>query len=145
MSDDSLGRSIPPLGSIPRGSQGTIERCSRQHVHRKPKIWTFTEQPKFVKYDGNVRVTGRADPQIELFRETRELVALAQLPGVSETDIKVTIVRDILSIHAPASSGTGAPGYDGEVLLPFEVEEEPVSMTFNNYILELRLARKVRH
>ena len=145
MSADAAGRSIPPLGSIPRGAQGKVERCSTRRAHGEPRIWTFTEKPNFVKYDGSVRVTGRADPQIELFRESRELVALAQLPGVSEVDIKVTVVRDILSIHAPASPGSGAPGYDGEVLLPFEVEEKPVGMSFNNYILELRLARKVRH
>ena len=145
MSDDTVGRSIPPLGSIPRGAQGKVERRSRGRVRKEPRIWTFTEKPRFVKYDGSVRVMGRVDPQIEVFRESRELVALAQLPGVSEADIKVSVARDILSIHAPASSDSGAPSYDGEALLPFEVEEKPVSMSFNNYILELRLARKVRH
>jgi HSP20 family protein len=62
---------------------------------------------------------------------------VAELPGVSEEEIKAELSEDILTI-----STSGERKYAKEVLLPCKVKPESMSKTFKNGILEIRFEKK---
>ena len=76
------------------------------------------------------------EPVADVFEEGDQIHVIAELPGVSESDIKYEVKGDILTI-----STEGDRRYSAEVLLPWAVEPEGIESSYNNGILELRLAK----
>lgn len=75
------------------------------------------------------------EPMTDVFDEGEFLLVMAEMPGVKETDIKYEIKGDILTI----SGQTGDRKYYKEQLLSTSVDEEKISHSFNNGILEVKL------
>jgi HSP20 family protein len=76
------------------------------------------------------------EPLVDTFDEDAEIVIVAELPGVAEGEISVTVQDDILSIQT-----TGAYKYAKEILLSSAVDPGTLSKSYKNGILELRLKK----
>lgn len=134
-------RIIPPGGSIPSQQP---RRPSRQPRRRDAKVWTFTEKPRFARVDRRLQVARDGDLSIDVFDEREELVVVVQLPGVEGDAFQLDLQGDTLVITATAGSGSDRIEYRGEQAFPFPVEEDPVSISLTNYILEVRFRRSSR-
>jgi HSP20 family protein len=77
------------------------------------------------------------EPMVDSFDEGAEVVVVAELPGVAESEINVEAQDDILSLRT-----TGAYKYAKEVLLSSAVEPASLTRSYKNGILELRLKKK---
>jgi HSP20 family protein len=92
---------------------------------------------------GNLRKTEEGpvvadvrEPLVDLFDEGAEILIVAELPGVSEAQIKVELQDDILSIET-----SGERRYAKEILLSAAVEPASLRQSYTNGILELRLQK----
>ena len=77
------------------------------------------------------------EPVIDTIEEGDRIRVIAELPGVSESDIKYEIDGDLLML-----STEGDHAYRAEVLLPGAVEPGDIESSYNNGILELILKRR---
>jgi HSP20 family protein len=95
-----------------------------------------------VQQFGNVREEAKGpvvdevrEPMVDTFDEEDFILVVAEMPGVNESDIKYEIKEDILII----SGETGDRKYYKELLLPISVDEETVSYSNRNGIVEIKL------
>jgi len=93
---------------------------------------------------GNIRKTPKGpvveevrEPIVDVFDEKDELLIVAELPGVEESDVNVEAKGDILTL----SGERGEKKYNKEVLLPSKVDEKSLSSTYKNGILEIRIKK----
>lgn len=103
----------------------------------KPIIETFGNIKKTPK--GPV-VEEEREPVVDIFDEQDHVLVVAELPGVSESDIKFEIEGDILKLSAKTEDRK----YSKEILLPSPVKKEKSQSTYKNGILEVKL-HKMRH
>jgi HSP20 family protein len=87
---------------------------------------------------GSVGVAEVREPIVDVFDEGDYLMAIAELPGVNESDIHLEIKGDILSLKAEGRDRK----YSKEVLLPSEVEAETMETQYKSGILEIELTKK---
>ena len=99
-----------------------------------PKVETF----------GNIRKTPEGpkvneerEPITDLFDEKDEIVIIAEMPGIEESDLKIDLKEDILEILAASKSRT----YRKELLLPVKAVSENLTHKFTNGILEIRIKK----
>ncbi|NWJ97523.1 MAG: hypothetical protein HXX20_17190 [Chloroflexi bacterium] len=80
------------------------------------------------------------EPYMEIHDEVAEglIIIVAELPGVLEANLKVELLEDILIIGGEAEGYR----YEKETLLSVAVQSEPLSRTYQNGLLELRLKKK---
>lgn len=77
------------------------------------------------------------EPLVDVFPEKDNIIVVAELPGVTEEEVKAELSEDILTITA-----TGERKYTKEVLLPSAVKPESMKKTYKNGVLEIRLEKK---
>ena len=98
-------------------------------------------------FDGNTLV-----PHTDMYEEKGKLVVKTELPGINEKDLEVTLEENILTIKAEKKDEVAEDAthharerhygkYVRSMSLPFHVDGEKVSATFDNGVLELRLPR----
>jgi HSP20 family protein len=92
---------------------------------------------------GNIRATEEGpevaevrEPLVDVFDEEREMLVVAELPGVGEEEIRVEIQDDVLSLET-----TGEHKYAKEILLSGSVDPASMRRSYKNGILELRLKK----
>jgi HSP20 family protein len=95
----------------------------------------------------------QAMPALDVRDAGEELIVEAELPGVSEDDIDVSVSRDMLTIRGEKRSEheekTSERNYterrygafSRSVQLPFEVGDEKVDATFDKGVLKLRIKK----
>ena len=76
------------------------------------------------------------EPVVDTFEEGDRIHVIAELPGVSQSDIKYEIDGDVLTL-----SCEGDRAYSAEVLLPGAVKPAGIESSYNNGILELILEK----
>ena len=76
------------------------------------------------------------EPVVDTFEEGDRIHVIAELPGVSQDDIKYEIDGDVLTL-----SSKGDRPYSAEVLLPGAVKPNGIEASYNNGILELILKK----
>ncbi|PDW01925.1 archaeal heat shock protein Hsp20 [Candidatus Viridilinea mediisalina] len=125
-------------GSIPPGSND-----------RSRAVYGFTVRtgisgPPRVERFGNVRSTPSGpevapvrEPLVDLFDEDSELLVIAELPGVDDNEVEVTVEGMSLMLTT-----NGERRYAKELALPAPVDPASLQRTYRNGILELRV-RKV--
>ena len=121
--------SIPRGGGIPRGVVGfSVQRGSSG----APSVQAF----------GNIRHTEKGpvvdevrEPLTDIFDEDDYLLVIAELPGVEEEDVQVTVHEETISL----STTTKGRMYSTEVQLPCRVVENESESTYNNGVLEVKL------
>ena len=107
-------------------------------------IKTATGGRPVVEHFGNIKKTPRGakveeerEPITDVFDEKKEIRVYAEMPGVSENDIKVDLKGDILNISAK----NGDRKYRKEVLLPAEGKNKVFTSSFKNGILEIKIKK----
>ena len=122
------------LGNLKKGMKGVFGVSVRTAVGGKPVVESF----------GNVKKTPEGpaveevrEPIVDVFDENEEIRIYAEMPGVSQDDIKLDLKEDILDISAEA----GERKYHKEILLPSTVQAETMTSHYNNGILEIKVKK----
>jgi len=122
------------IRGLPRQAKGVYGFSVRTMGGGKPIIDTF----------GNLKETPKGpvveevrEPMIDVFDEQDHILIIAELPGVSEDEIKIDVEGDILRLTASNKDRK----YAKEVLLPAKVNEEGMKSVYRNGILEITLLK----
>jgi HSP20 family protein len=75
---------------------------------------------------------------VDVFDENDNILVIAELPGVSESEIKVEVTGDILNLTASDKDRK----YAKEILLPGKVKPDSVKTAYKNGILEIILEKE---
>ena len=78
------------------------------------------------------------EPMVDVFDEGDHLLLIAELPGVSASDIKFEVKQDILDLTAHNQERK----YQKEVLLSSAVTTAGATQSYRNGILELKLPKE---
>jgi HSP20 family protein len=121
------------IGGLPKGAKG-VYGFSVRTLGGKSVFETF----------GNVRETARGpvvdevrEPIADVFDEGDHIRVIAELPGVSQEEIKVEVAGDILNLTASGKDRK----YAKEILLPSKVKKQGMRSTYKNGILEVTLPK----
>ena len=122
------------IGGLPNKAKG-VYGFSIRTLAGKPVIESF----------GNIRETAKGpvveevrEPMIDVFDEEDHILVIAELPGVSENEIKIEVAGDILNLTASDKDRK----YAKEILLPGKVNPDSVKTSYNNGILEVTLQKE---
>jgi HSP20 family protein len=77
------------------------------------------------------------EPLVDTFEEDDHVLVVAEMPGISQEDVRLELHDDILVL----SASHGPKNYRKEVLLPASFSAEGMSYTCRNGVLEVKLAR----
>lgn len=93
---------------------------------------------------GNIKKTPKGpkvdeerEPIVDIFDEENEIMIVAEMPGVSEKDIALTVKGDIVEIMA----STKERKYRKEILLESKVDEKNIDASFQNGIYKITLKK----
>jgi HSP20 family protein len=109
------------------------------------KVGLGDDRPRVEPF-GNIRKdreSGRTvvqevrEPVVDIFEEEDHVLVLAEMPGVSADDVKITVEDDLLTI----SAARGDKKYRKEVLLPASTTREKTHVTCHNGVVEIRCQR----
>jgi len=122
------------IKGLPKGAKG-VYGFSVRTLAGKPVIETF----------GNIRETTKGpvveevrEPIVDVFDEEDHILVIAELPGVSESEIKIEAAGDILNLTASDTDKK----YAKEILLPSKVKPSSLKTTYQNGILEINLEKE---
>jgi HSP20 family protein len=122
------------IRGLPKGAKG-VYGFSIRTLAGKPVIESF----------GNIRETAKGpvvaevrEPMVDVFDEEDRILVIAELPGVSESEIKIEVAGDILNLAASDRDRQ----YAREVLLPGKVKPDSVKTSYKNGILEITLEKE---
>ncbi|MBI1910353.1 MAG: Hsp20/alpha crystallin family protein [Deltaproteobacteria bacterium] len=79
------------------------------------------------------------EPAVDVFDEPKEIVVVAEVPGVGLNDLKLKIQGKVLSLSTKSKAGMN---YRKEIGLSSEVDADTLRATCRNGILEIRLRKK---
>jgi len=92
-------------------------------------------------------------PALDIDETEKEMIVTAELPGVSEKDVEVSLAGDLLTIKGEKKAEHEEKNGDStymerrfgsfarSVRLPFEVHDEKVDATFDNGVLTIRVPK----
>jgi HSP20 family protein len=92
-------------------------------------------------------------PTIDLSEDDKEVVIMAELPGLDDKDFEVTVSGDVLTLKGEKKSehtqqnGNAAyterrfGSFSRSVRLPFEVKDEHVEATYDKGVLSVRVPK----
>jgi len=122
------------IRGLPKGAKG-VYGFSIRTLAGKPVIESF----------GNIKETAKGpvveevrEPMVDVFDEEDHILVIAELPGVSENEIKIEAVGDILSLAASDRDRK----YAKEILLPSKIKPDSVKTSYKNGILEITLEKE---
>lgn len=117
-----------------RGVYGFSVRLGSLGISGTPTVERF----------GNVRVTSEGavvsevrEPLVDVFDEGDEVVVVAEVPGVDESDIHTELTGDVLALSASGPKRK----YRKEILLPTAVDPATERPSYQNGYLELRFKK----
>ena len=118
------------LSHLKKGMKGVFGFSIKTAVGGKPIVEPFGNIKKTPK---GPRVEEERGPITDVFDEKDEIRVYAEMPGVSQEDIKLDLKEDILDISAQS----GDRKYHKEVLLPAKVKAENLTSSYKNGMLEV--------
>ncbi|MFZ4808955.1 MAG: Hsp20/alpha crystallin family protein [Hyphomicrobiaceae bacterium] len=113
---------------------------------------------------GPAALKGVFNPHIDVAETEKELTVTAELPGLTEADVEVTLAGDVLTIRGEKSleseegapKDTGASGKDARVYhrverswgafqrsirVPFDLDADKISAEFKNGVLKVSVPK----
>jgi HSP20 family protein len=109
------------------------------------RVRTLADGKPSVEPFGNIKRTPKGpiveevrEPIVDVFDESDEIHVVAEMPGIEETDIHISIKGDILDIRAEGHNRK----YQKEILLSREAGSDDMNWTYKNGILEVKIAAK---
>jgi len=109
------------------------------------KVGLGDDRPRVEPF-GNIRQdreSGRTvvqevrEPVVDVFEEEDHVLVVAEMPGVTVEDIRITVEGDVLTISAER----GDKKYRKEVLLPANSSREKTQVACNNGVVEIKCMR----
>jgi HSP20 family molecular chaperone IbpA len=79
------------------------------------------------------------EPPVDVFREAKEIVVVAEVPGVELADLELRVNDDVLFL---ATKSTARRNYIKKIELDSPVEESSLKANCRNGILEIHLQKK---
>lgn len=122
------------LSHLKEGMKGVFGVTIKTVAGGKPVVESF----------GNIKKTPEGpsieeerEPITDVFDEQDEIRIYAEMPGVSEKEIRVNLQADILTISAKSANRN----YHKEVLLPLKLKAENLFFSYKNGILEVKIKK----
>ncbi len=122
------------LSHLKEGMKGVFGFSIKTAVGGKPIVEPFGNIKKTPK---GPKVEEEREPITDVFDEKDEIRVYAEMPGVSQEDIKLDLKEDILDI----SVQSGDRKYHKEILLPVKVKAEDLTSSYKNGILEIKIKK----
>ena len=120
---------------IGKETKGVYGFTIRTGIAGEPTISSF----------GNIRKTPKGpvveeerEPIVDVLDEKKEIIILAEVPGVSSDSIKTEIKGDVLTLEAQDTDRK----YYKEVVLPKKVDPGTLKSKYKNGVLEIRINKK---
>ena len=128
------------------GGIRSADRSMKKVTVVQPRTWVFSTKPKFISHqkpiEKSLLVEKVEEPVVDVFEKIKKVVVLAEMPGADKESINCIIRDDILVISAEATDCRGEKKYEKEVLLPFIASPSSLKTSYENQVLEIKLARK---
>jgi HSP20 family protein len=122
------------LDHIKQGMKGVYGFTINTAGGGAPKVETFGNIKKTPQ---GPKVDEEREPITDIFDEKKELVIIAEMPGIEEKDLKIDLKEDMLEISAKGKNRT----YRKEILLPVKAKKTNLTHKFTNGILEIRIKK----
>ena len=122
------------LSNLKEGMKGVFGFSIKTAVGGKPVVEPFGN---IKKTPTGPKVEEEREPITDVFNEKDEVIVMAEMPGVNEDVISVTLKGDILEIYAVAKDRK----YRKEILLPVKVKYDTLTKAYKNGILEVRIKK----
>jgi HSP20 family protein len=122
------------LDHIKKGMKGVYGFTINTAGGGSPKVETFGNIKKTPE---GPKVNEEREPITDIFDETDEMIIIAEMPGIEESDLKIDLKEDMLEISAVSKSRS----YRKELLLPNKASNESLKHKFTNGILEIRIKK----
>jgi len=135
---EQAGGEIKKRGEIlgQRGrAKGVYGFSIRTGIGGQPKIQTFGNIKETKK---GPRIIKTREPIVDVFDEKNHILIIAELPGITEQEIKTILKQDIFVLEAGQE---GEKKYYKEVLLPAKVSAQSEKRTYKNGILEIKFKK----
>ena len=128
-----------------------FEMPSKRTKFRSPYVYGFSmsvgpDGKPVIREFGNVQASRRGprireerEPLVDVMEEDKDVVIVAELPGVEKNDIKLHAAEDHLTIYVD----TPERKYHKELTLPARVDPQPARASYKNGVLEVRLKKLV--
>jgi len=128
-----------------------FEMPSKEAKFHRPYVYGFSmsvgpDGKPVIREFGNVqssqrgpRIREEREPLVDVMEEDKDVVILAELPGVEKNDITLHATEDHLTI----SVDTAEQKYHKELTLPTLVDPESAQASYKNGVLEIRLKKSV--
>jgi len=128
-----------------------FETSSEKERTLRPYVYGFSmsigpDGKPVIREFGNVqssrsgpRVREEREPLVDVMEEERDVVIVAELPGVEKDDINLQTTKDNLTI----SVDTSQRKYHKELELPAKVDPKSARASYKNGVLEVRLRKLV--
>jgi HSP20 family protein len=116
----------------------------------KPFVYGFSmksgsDGKPVIQEFGNVRpgikkpmISDAREPMVDIVERDKDIIVIAELPGVNKEDIDLEATADSLEIRVE----TPQKKYYKKVQLPAAVIEDSTDAAYNNGVLEVKLKRK---
>jgi HSP20 family protein len=122
------------LDHLKKGMKGVYGFTIKSAVGGKPKVETFGN---IVKTPQGPKVNEEREPITDVFDESDEVIIIAEMPGIEESDIIIDLNDDILEI----STKNPKKSYRKELLLPIKSEKNSIKQKYTNGILEIKIKK----
>jgi len=106
----------------------------------KPVIREFGNMKPSIGKDGRFALKEEREPLVDVMTSGDEIRVVAEIPGISKEDIKVSATENTVTIQAD----TPERKYHKETELPDAVDPSSTKSTYRNGILEIVFKRKGR-
>jgi HSP20 family protein len=148
-----LGDLVEKLGDLSKAGE-QLSRTGEIHGPGKEVkgIYGFTvkvglgdDRPRVEPF-GNIRQDRQSghtvvqevrEPVVDVFEEQDHVLVVAEMPGITVADVKVTVEDDLLTLSAER----GDKKYRKEVLLPASSTREKTQVACNNGVVEIKCMR----
>ena len=117
------------------------------------ELQTQKQEAEIVEGAERTRASRVYIPQVDIFSAGDDIVILADMPGVAEEDIDITLEKDVLTINGFVSDVEGPQGYElahGEYgigdyqrsfTLPDEADRDNIEASLSHGVLRLTLPK----
>ena len=122
------------LEHLKKGMKGVYGFTIKSVVGGGSKVETFGNIKKTPE---GPKVEEEREPITDVFDEEKEMIIIAEMPGMAKEEISIELKDDILEISAVNKIRK----YRKEVLLPAKGTPKNLSSTYNNGILEIRIKK----
>jgi len=125
------------------------ETASERAKIQRPYVYDFsksvrTDGKQVIRELGNVRPSQRVpkirkelEPLVDVIERGKDVVIVAELPGVEKDDIYLHAIEDHLTVSVDARNRK----YHKELTLPARVDPKSVGASYKNGVLEVRLKK----